>query len=55
MQTTDTFFCPMSRFSYKANLANMDTLLSTVCCNKPLFFGVKKPVVDINVNVPSAT
>ena len=50
------FSCPMSRFSYKANLAYVDTLLlSTVCCNKPLFFGVKKPVVDINVNVPSST
>ena len=40
---------------YEANLANVDTLLSTVCCNKPLLFGVKKPSVDINVNVPSAT
>ena len=27
--------CPINRFSQKVNLANADSSLSTVCCNKP--------------------
>ena len=39
-----TFFsCSMNRFSYKINLANVDTLSSTVCCT---FFESKKKLTS---------
>ena len=34
--------CPISEFSQNANLANADTSLSTVCCNRPFLFEGKK-------------
>ena len=49
------FSCPapMNRFSYKVNLANADTLLSTGCCNKPFFWRDRNAFCWLNVNVPS--
>ena len=49
------FSCPapINRFSYKVNLANADTLLSTVCCNTPFFGRYRKTFSWLNVDVPS--
>ena len=47
------FSCAMNRFSYKVNLTNTDTLLSTVCCSKSFFFEGQKTFNWPHVHVPS--
>ena len=47
--------CPTNTFIWKVNLTYADTLLSTVCSNKPSLFQGKKPCSWQHVNIPSAS
>ena len=47
--------CPTNTFIWKVNLTYADTLLSTVCSNKPSLSQGKKPCSWQHVNVPSAS
>ena len=49
MRTTDIYFIPNQRILIESQLANAETSLPTVCCNRPFFFEGKKILQRNNI------